>query len=754
MIDNQVILKKLFSKNTVYKYVQNIYNNTTISKNDILKDLIFSNVDLENQNNFLINPNNNTDNNLLNHTIKIIRSKLFINKNLNFYLTKDIIQNDDTNYSNLLIDTSTIVDEDLQSSQLLTIKSKKAINIFFDVQGLIFINIDNRYFTDFIDVISNILTNTDLDPQSVIHAIHIFMNPRTSNTAIIHLNTSDIILLKEIINLIKSKIPSGYLNSYPIGSYPIEKGFSYREVYTTSNTDDDVSDVNNDVDDGNNVDNDDTTTSSTKLHENIKYYFEDLYDLVNEVHNKLNSNKLTSITHEGVLEFINETLDSKRLTAGYSSTYYGLISNLFSTLRNNSTIFDVLWDGLEEYTGNKDIQNFLEDPKGFLSKNILNGYELYWKNLPKNNHIKFIKLDENNYQILYSNDNKDKNSIPSIFLVKGNQTEWDPFVQYKDIPITPSDKDPHIITLGFITSETIVLTQKDDKTYRLYKDGRINSSVIYDNQLITLDQDDYNPSSDILVGAIAFLIFIDNTWKLFVQKNKATLTNKTGTNTFGQSKFNESYQGPKVTVLTPSAQFNSTITLHDALITRINYNISKLREKIIDIESLIDIKIDAKEGNNIDNLIVPKKGSRQYEYLLFLQQQEQNNLLNYSHISQLNNEKSLPNSNKNFTSPQANELSEYTKTNKIMVGSANFIGDWQTLLQEIITKSNEKITLLLGNNKLNDIKFTDRVIVSKLYLLSININKLYYYHNSLTLIKLKEKYGLDSVVKDFSITAS
>ncbi|MEY1237352.1 TcdA/TcdB pore-forming domain-containing protein [Providencia manganoxydans] len=174
----------------------------------------------------------------------------------------------------------------------------------------------------------------------------------------------------------------------------------------------------------------------------------------------------------------------------------------------------------------QDIQQFNMDPLAFMSKNAISGDSMTkMGRLPTQGRAQLVKIDPHSYAIEYvyhplvQNENL---SVDSYFLGYNgaNQSAKNP--AYIDIPIIAAENS--FVFTGSLTGCSVVVTKLNDTTYRVYHDGRVNSSLLYDNVMMAFDYRDYQISGTDEGLGMAYMHFKNGQWQLILQRQEYKVT--------------------------------------------------------------------------------------------------------------------------------------------------------------------------------------------------------------------------------------
>ncbi|MDV5226852.1 TcdA/TcdB pore-forming domain-containing protein [Providencia rettgeri] len=177
---------------------------------------------------------------------------------------------------------------------------------------------------------------------------------------------------------------------------------------------------------------------------------------------------------------------------------------------------------LQNNVASYDILQFLSDPLMFTQNNTINSKHLNQiERLPAGGRVIFSKNTLNNYSIEFVLTHSSRNialSIYSYFLEKPDSVQSNKVPRYVDIPKYTAE-DSFLFT-GILSGSSIIVTELNDKTYRVYHDGRINSSILYDNVVMAIDYQNYQIFGTDGGIATAYMHFKHGQWKLVLQRQE------------------------------------------------------------------------------------------------------------------------------------------------------------------------------------------------------------------------------------------
>lgn len=181
--------------------------------------------------------------------------------------------------------------------------------------------------------------------------------------------------------------------------------------------------------------------------------------------------------------------------------------------------------GSSSREGSADILKFVADPVSFATSNVISA-EVLGKaaRLPATGYAQLIKVGPKAYDVVSVDSNSNapqsrRHSIAAYFLnyegnVLANQVNTAP--AYVDIPkLAPAGS---FLFTGTLSGCSVVVTELNPTTYRVFHDSRNNSSLLYDNVVMAVDYMDYQfPGLDTGLGAV-YMWFKEGQWALVLQR--------------------------------------------------------------------------------------------------------------------------------------------------------------------------------------------------------------------------------------------
>lgn len=281
----------------------------------------------------------------------------------------------------------------------------------------------------------------------------------------------------EIANELKELLPEdAFVEHVPIGMHRIDKGISYSETLKNQSSS----------------------------------------------HGEVRAEIMAKAVSESLLtgKPVEECLDHQLSIYGYSVENPALISQSVReashdiSLAGSSNRVDVL--------PSKDIDIFKQDPISFSQQYILNAKELNKiLQLPSEGKVIFNKKIGHGYFIEYVDDsyrNDDFNSIDCYFLESKMRSKDSKQVEYVDIP--KKNSEIQFLFTGQLRGGSIIVTELNSETYRVYRDNRSDASLLYDNVVMAIDERDYNIKEHNITKASVFMHYNDGEWNLIFQPQR------------------------------------------------------------------------------------------------------------------------------------------------------------------------------------------------------------------------------------------
>ncbi|WP_157683054.1 cycle-inhibiting factor, partial [Burkholderia ubonensis] len=170
--------------------------------------------------------------------------------------------------------------------------------------------------------------------------------------------------------------------------------------------------------------------------------------------------------------------------------------------------------------GSSNIRQFAANPTEFAKTNTISGEAMTkFGRLPEYGYAKLVAVAPNLYEIEYTNRNGNvasHDSVPAYFLGYNGPHPANASPAYVDIPKQVASGT--FLFTGTLSGCSVVVTELDANTYRVYHDGRVNSSVLYDNVVMAVDFEDYRVPGTGIGLAAAYMQHVDGQWQLVVQR--------------------------------------------------------------------------------------------------------------------------------------------------------------------------------------------------------------------------------------------
>lgn len=181
--------------------------------------------------------------------------------------------------------------------------------------------------------------------------------------------------------------------------------------------------------------------------------------------------------------------------------------------------------GSSPRVGSADIHQFVADPVSFATSRILIvEYLSKPGRLPAQGRVQLVEAGAGGYEVEYVNSNNATpsrlaNSIPAYFLGYDGANQASMTPAHLDIP-----KQPEVARFLFtatLSGCSLVVTHLNATTYRVYHDGRVNSSMLYDNVVMAVDFQDYQVPGTAAGLAAAYMQHVNGAWQLVLQRQES-----------------------------------------------------------------------------------------------------------------------------------------------------------------------------------------------------------------------------------------
>ncbi|WMI97573.1 TcdA/TcdB pore-forming domain-containing protein [Pseudomonas chlororaphis subsp. aurantiaca] len=182
-------------------------------------------------------------------------------------------------------------------------------------------------------------------------------------------------------------------------------------------------------------------------------------------------------------------------------------------------------DGTSSREGSSDISAFAEDPVEFAKTHTISADALLSSGaLPAQGRAQLVKVGDNVYEVEYVEDDSnaiassEAASVPAYFLGYNGANQSKATPAYVDIPKQAAEGS--FLFTGSLTGCSVIVTELDADTYRVYHDGRVNSSLLYDNVVMAADFQDYQVFGTAEGMAAAYMQYVDGHWQLVLQRQE------------------------------------------------------------------------------------------------------------------------------------------------------------------------------------------------------------------------------------------
>lgn len=180
--------------------------------------------------------------------------------------------------------------------------------------------------------------------------------------------------------------------------------------------------------------------------------------------------------------------------------------------------------GFEPRQGSADIHQFAADPVQFAQTHTLSAEALVKAGrLPAQGNVQLVEVAPRLYELEYTEHSANSvsgspDSVPAYFLGYNGPNQANAAPAYVDIP--KQARPGSFLFTGTLSGCSLVVTSLDADTYRVYHDGRVNSSLLYDNVVMAVDYKDYQVAGTAEGLAAAYMQVVDGQWQLVFQRQE------------------------------------------------------------------------------------------------------------------------------------------------------------------------------------------------------------------------------------------
>ncbi|MTC44883.1 hypothetical protein GKR71_03370 [Providencia sp. wls1922] len=216
-----------------------------------------------------------------------------------------------------------------------------------------------------------------------------------------------------------------------------------------------------------------------------------------------------------------------------SSAFYSKKNNInpriiSQALRDLALRSPFWWNrSAQETSASQDIKLFKENAISFSNTNTISADSMTRAGkLPSQGFVKLTQKSPNTYTIepISSASNLSPELIVNAYFLGyngANQSSTKP--AYVDIPIQAAEES--FLFTGSLTGCSVIVTKHNDTTYRVYHDGRVNSSILYDNVVMAFDFIDYQVAGTDEGLAMVYMRFNEGQWELILQRQQYEVIN-------------------------------------------------------------------------------------------------------------------------------------------------------------------------------------------------------------------------------------
>ncbi len=170
------------------------------------------------------------------------------------------------------------------------------------------------------------------------------------------------------------------------------------------------------------------------------------------------------------------------------------------------------------------IQQFLTSPDQFMIANAVTADALLGEDIsyrPARRFAKFVEIAPNQYEIVSIN-RMEKNAIDAYFLDFKGISKTDIAQAWIDIPKEATG--PCFLFTATLKGASLVVTDLNATTYRVYRDQRNNSSYFYEKVVMAIDAVDYTPATFTEGAANTMMYYVGGKWHLMMQRQSHSST--------------------------------------------------------------------------------------------------------------------------------------------------------------------------------------------------------------------------------------
>ncbi|WP_336844765.1 TcdA/TcdB pore-forming domain-containing protein [Providencia rettgeri] len=169
-----------------------------------------------------------------------------------------------------------------------------------------------------------------------------------------------------------------------------------------------------------------------------------------------------------------------------------------------------------------DIKSFKSHPSIFMMENAISVDSFIRTDVQTSKgDVQFVKVGSYSYEleiVINTAEKEPSMMIESYLLGYNGNDQKNKSPAFIDIPKHPS-KAKFLFT-HTLSGSSVIVTELNETTYRVYHDGRINSSILYDNVVMAVDYKDYSiKNTDETLGMV-YMQYENGAWKLILQKQE------------------------------------------------------------------------------------------------------------------------------------------------------------------------------------------------------------------------------------------
>ncbi|MDI2146206.1 cytotoxin [Pseudomonas sp. ITA] len=337
------------------------------------------------------------------------------------------------------------------------------------------LNVSNGYFNQLTHALTQLFT---ADNRTWLHQAKI-IGPKKLGTltdqAVIYLSSPGVEHAQEILSKLNQLLPaSAFVEHVPVGMYRVGKGVAYSETAEGQSSS----------------------------------------------HGQSRAKLIAAAVTQSLLTDtpVDKTLPRVLQTRGYDVQDPALLAQAILDRKLKGGLIPVS-GSTEPREGSANTQQFISDSVGFANANVISAETLVKAGrLPAEGRAQLVSITPSLYEIEYTDRSGTGATVPAYFLGYNGPNQANASPAYVDIPKQPATGS--FLFTATLSGCSLIVTTLDDNTYRVYHDGRVNSSLLYDNVVMAVDYKDYQVPGTAEGLAAAFMQYVNDQWQLVFQKQE------------------------------------------------------------------------------------------------------------------------------------------------------------------------------------------------------------------------------------------